>query len=202
MSFDTYAGLQAEVALLLNKTNLNAQIPSFIRLAEAQFSRRIRHYRMTERVTFTLDSDRRSLPCDYLGASSFKVGNYALIYVSPDQMDDVRDAGTAWNGPPQYYTVVGSDFLFSPGAGTETAVLRYWKRIPQLSSRCKCNWLLETHPDLYLYGAALQAAPYLRDDDRIRVWQGFFNEAIDAINNESIEAQFGAHIEVQTRAIA
>lgn len=202
MALDTYEGLIAEVANLLNKTNLNAQIPTFIRLFEAQANRRIKHYRMQGVSTFTLDGSPRSLPCGFKGVEAFKAGNYALKYATPDALDDVRDAGGPWNGAPLYYTIVGDRFLFSPSAGEHEAVLRYWQAIPSLSNTQRCNWLLEENPDVYLYGAALQAAPYLRDDDRVGMWRGFVEEAYATINADSIESQFGAHAEVQVRSIA
>lgn len=202
MSLDTYAGLKAEIALLLDKTNLTAQIPTFIRLFEAQANRRIKHYRMQGRMTFTLDGSPRSLPCNFKGVESFKAGNYALGYVTPDALDDVRDANSLWNGQSLYYTIIGNQIHFSPGAGESEAVMRYWCGVEPLNDSNTCNWLLSENPDVYLYGAALQAAPYLRDDERIPVWKSFVEEAYATINADSIESQFGAHAEVQVRSIA
>lgn len=202
MSLDTYDGLIAEVALLLNKTNLNAQIPSFIRLFEAQANRAIKHYRMQDRCTFDVEGDVASLPCGFLGVSTFKIDQHKVTYVTPDEMDDPRDAGGPWNGPPLYYSIVGDNLILSSGVMKGQAVLRYFKRIPSLSDTERCNWLLRDHPDVYLYGAALQAAPFLRDDDRIGVWNSFVQAAYEGINTESIESQMGAHAEVQIRSIA
>lgn len=202
MSLDTYEGLIAEVALLLNKTNLNAQIPSFIRLFEAQANRRIKHYRMQAVQTFTLDGSPRSLPCGFKGVEAFKAGDYAMTYATPDMLDDIRDCNGAWNGAPLYYSIVGDRIIFSPSAGEHDAVMRYWQGIQSLGDTQRCNWLLEENPDVYLYGAALQAAPYLRDDDRINMWRTFVEEAYASINADSIESQFGAHAEVQVRSVA
>jgi hypothetical protein len=38
--------------------------------------------------------------------------------------------------------------------------------------------ILATAPDIYLYGALLEATPYLEHDERIRVWQQKFEEAL------------------------
>lgn len=195
MSLDSYDGLIAEVATLLNKTNLTAQIPSFIRLFEAQANRAIKHYRMQDRVTFDVSGNVAALPCGFLGVSTFKIGDRPVVYVTPDQLDEP-------GCEPYRYTIIGDNLVLSDGPTTGRAVLRYFKRVPPLSNAERCNWLLADHPDAYLYGAALHAAPYLRDDDRIGMWRSFAGTAIAEINAESIEAQMGAHAEIQVRSIA
>jgi hypothetical protein len=36
-------------------------------------------------------------------------------------------------------------------------------------------------PDIYLYGALLQAAPYLQDDARINVWSQLYQSGIEQL---------------------
>jgi hypothetical protein len=66
-----------------------------------------------------------------------------------------------------------------------------------LSSSVPCNWLLRSHPDAYLYGSLMQAAPFLRDDERIPVWGQFFSNAINSINQREIRRQIGGVLRVQ-----
>lgn len=202
MSLDTYNSLIEEVGLLLMRNNITSQVPTFIRLFEAQANRHIQHYRMIGRTEFILDGNPKPLPCGFHGVQSIKAGKYDLVYVTPDQLDDVRDAAQNYNGPSRYYSIVGDTFIFSPNAGRERCKITYWSEIPNLGRTCQSNWLLKHHPDVYLYGAALQAAPFLLDDDRIPVWRSFVESAYQSINAESIEQQFGAHAEVQIRSIA
>jgi hypothetical protein len=60
------------------------------------------------------------------------------------------------------------------------------------------NWILRDHPDAYLYGALLQAAPFLRDDERIAVWGGLFERAIDGINKHEFRRQSGGNLRVNS----
>jgi hypothetical protein len=39
--------------------------------------------------------------------------------------------------------------------------------------------LLTAAPDVYLYGALLQAAPYLKDDARISTWATLYTSAME-----------------------
>jgi hypothetical protein len=43
----------------------------------------------------------------------------------------------------------------------------------------------------------MQAAPFLRDDERIPVWGNFFASAIDSINQREIRRQIGGIIRMQ-----
>lgn len=180
MALDTYANLKTAVASWLNKTNLTASVPDFIALAEAQMNRELDCREMVATTTLTISDEEYGLPCDFAGVQSFRIdGSPAepLTYVLPHELDDA--IGT---GKPTRYTITDC-FVFDPVPdGEYEARLRYRKRLPSLSDTCQTNWLLRKHPDAYLYGALMQAAPFLRDDDRIATWGGLFKAAIDSIN--------------------
>jgi hypothetical protein len=53
--------------------------------------------------------------------------------------------------------------------------------LSKLSSSVATNWLLTSSPDIYLYGALLQAAPYLQDDARISVWSALYLAGIEQL---------------------
>jgi len=44
------------------------------------------------------------------------------------------------------------------------------------------NWLLTNHPDVYLFGSLANAMPFMKNDKRISVWAGAFQEAMDSLN--------------------
>ena len=82
-------------------------------------------------------------------------------------------SGTAWG-----YTIIGSTLAAFPQA-SDTMTLVYYAKIPALSDTNTTNWLLTDRPQIYLYGALLEAAPYLLDDTRATVWQTYLETAID-----------------------
>jgi hypothetical protein len=51
--------------------------------------------------------------------------------------------------------------------------------LSKLSTSNTTNWLLTSNPDIYLYGALLQAAPYLQDDARIQTWATLYERALN-----------------------
>ena len=65
----------------------------------------------------------------------------------------------------------------------------YYGRIPALSDIETSNWLLNDAPDVLLYGALLQSAPYLVDDARVQVWAGLYQSGVEALNIENEKAR-------------
>ena len=66
MALSNYTELQASIADTLNRDDLTAVIPDFVRLAEAQLNRVVRHWRMEDRVIATVDSQYTALPTNFL----------------------------------------------------------------------------------------------------------------------------------------
>lgn len=183
MAINSYSALQASIADFLNRSDLTAVIPDFITLAEAQFNRNIRHRKMVERATATLDSEYSVVPGDWLESIRFQINTNPITvmeFVSPDQAAMLKGANSA-SGKPIYYTQIGQQFqvIPAPDSGSAyTGELTYYAKIPALTVSNTSNWLLVEAPDLYLYGSLLQAAPYLQDDQRITVWGALYDRAV------------------------
>lgn len=176
MAITTYAELQSAIGDWLNRADLVAVIPTFISLAEARFNRGIRHRKMVERATATLDTEYSALPADWLETIRYQLNTNpitVLEFVSPDQAAMLKGANSAV-GKPIYYTQIGQQFqvIPVPDSGNYTGELTYYAKIPALSNSNITNWLLQDAPDLYLYTSLMQSAPYLRDDERIVTWAG------------------------------
>jgi hypothetical protein len=67
----------------------------------------------------------------------------------------------------------------------------YRQNIPPLASNSP-NWLLALAPDLYLYGALLESAPYIKEDDRIQTWGLGFTAALNDLNSLGMTSAFNA----------
>jgi hypothetical protein len=190
MALGTYSDLQASIANWLRRADLTAVIPDFITLAEAQINRRLRVRRMVAHAALTIDAEFVAVPADFAGAKTIEVATAPvrdLQYVTTEQMAQ-RQTRTNAGCPPSCYTVVGGQFRFYPATFPYSASLTYWQRVPSLSDLAPSNWLLETSPDAYLYGALLQSAPYLRADPRIDTWSGLYLAALsDLTDADKIE---------------
>lgn len=184
----TYSSLKTKVGTWLNRADLADYIPDFITMAEAQMNRRLDCRQMVTVTTISIAAETYTLPSDFGGVKSFRLNTdpvTALEYRYPEEFDDVRLDAFARNGKPVFFTIMDGSFYFEPAPdATYAARLSYRTRIPELSDTNTSNWLLELHPDAYLYGALMQAEPFLKNDERIAVWGSLFEAAINAINTD------------------
>lgn len=192
MSLANYGALKAAVAGWLRRTDLTEQIPDFIALAEAQMNRRVRARRKILRASSTIDAEFMGLPDDFAGVRTFRAGTGTLACITPEQMAQLKDGAAAAAGEPTRYAIVGGEFEFDrvPAAPLDCEIA-YAQAIPALSDTAPTNWVLQACPDAYLYGALLQAAAYLKADERIETWAQLFATAIDDLNAQSLAESHG-----------
>lgn len=196
MAITTYSELQSAIADWLLRDDLTSVIPSFIDLAEAKFNRRIRDYRMVKRATATVDTGYFVVPTDWLENIRFQLNTTpitTLEYVTPDQAAEEKVIFSS-TGRPKFFTMIGSQFQVvpAPDSNTYTGELTYYSSIPALTDETTSNWLLAAAPDVYLYGALMEAAPYLGEDNRTQVWGMMLEQALNAIQIESDRARIGS----------
>ena len=184
MALTTYAELKTSVGDWLNRSDLTTAIPDFISLAEAQIERSLRTRQMIKRSTASLSTEYSAVPDDFLEAKTFKLDTNPptpMQFETIDSMDNLSTVYTA-SGKPAYFSVVGGQFRFVPTPDTTyTGELTYYAKLSKLSASNTTNWLLTAAPDIYLYGALMQAAPYLQDDARITVWAALYKNGLEEL---------------------
>ena len=71
MALDSFANLKLSIADWLNRDDLTAVIPDFIKLAETQLNREIRHYKMHNKATANIETQYSATPTDWLQSVRF-----------------------------------------------------------------------------------------------------------------------------------
>jgi hypothetical protein len=183
MALTTYAELKTSIGDWLNRSDLTTAIPDFISLAEAQIERTLRTRQMIVRANASFDAQYGAVPSDFLEVKSLKLTSTnpqtPLSFLSIDALDAEMTKYTA-SGKPKFFGVVGGQFRIVPTPDSNyTTELTYYAKLTKLSSSVSSNWLLASSPDIYLYGALLQAAPYLQDDARIQTWATLYERALN-----------------------
>jgi hypothetical protein len=108
-----------------------------------------------------------------------------------DDMLQMRQLNSDTGGRPTHYAHIGEQLeVFPTPNGSYSVELLYYQKIPALSDANTTNWLLTDYPDVYLYGALLQATPYIENDQRMPVWERMYAAAIGSINAESKKARY------------
>jgi hypothetical protein len=191
----TYADLKQQVLNFLNDPAAEQTIDTFIDLAEADMSRRVRHWRMEKRSTAILDTQYSALPSDFYEPIRLSITSgdtYRLEMESQAQMLDRRMRNMNTSGRPRYYAMTdGSIEVFPTPDADYTLEMVYYSKIIPLDDVNTSNWILQYHPDAYLYGSLVHAAPFLGDDARMQTWSALFEKAVSEMNSDSEKAKFG-----------
>jgi hypothetical protein len=206
MSLDTYTNLKTSIADWLKRDNLTSYIPDFITLCETQMQRDFinmnpppRQMELTATGTTSAGQNTIALPTGYKGTKRFQLqisGSYrALKYKTPEQMAVYQFTGTT-----EYYTTNGDNLEI--GAGTSSTynyAWTYYKAFDALSGSVASNWVLTANPDLYLYGSLAQAAPYLKNDERIPVWASLYGNALKSFEMANVkDRQSGSTLQMRS----
>jgi hypothetical protein len=205
MALDTYAELKSTIADYLNRSDLTAVIPNFIALAEAKFNRKLRLRQMIKRAVGQIDTSFFAYPGDWLQAKEFQLNTNPIVrlkFVTEAQGDELKATSYMAAGQPIYYTITGSQLEFIPSPDTTySAELTYYAKIPALSDSNTSNWLLLYAPDLYLYGALLEATPYLKDDERVAIWGQLYTNSLGDIEVADQRASVSSTPIVRARSL-
>jgi hypothetical protein len=191
MALATYAELQAAIADFLDRQDLTASIPTFIALAEARISRDVAHWKQEKRVDTTFNERYELIPNDFIEARSLHHADGGRIMtMAATEMHERRGGVNYAAGKPTSVRLTAGQFELYPTPDEAYSVsLLYRARIPALADDNTSTWLLLDAPDVLLYGALGQSAPYLKDDARLTVWAALYQSAVDALNAESNSAK-------------
>lgn len=189
MSIANYTELKAAIAAWMNRDTLTARIPDFITLAESRMTRLLRLRGQETLATTTYgaaNTTRRvSLPTGFIELLSLSIKgpadtdeNYKVLeYKQPEDFVQYWVQGA---GEPERYTV-REEIALDRLAGAEyTLRMHYLKGLDIATDTT--NSVLTQFPDLYLYGSLTAAEPFIKNDKRLPMWKGFFDEAIREVN--------------------
>jgi len=180
-----YSTLQTEIANFLDRSDLTADVPTFIQLGEARLNQTLRIRPMETRVTTSTVAGQNyyGLPDNYIQMRAFVLDTSPrrdLEYLTPETMD-VMWAGSK-TGVPQAYTIVGDAIRLGPTpSGVVTLEMVFWAKIPALSATNTSNWYIENAPNLLLAAAMIEAAMFIKDPELLVTWKAYYEISRDDI---------------------
>lgn len=139
---------------------------------------------MAEDAVWPLPTDCktiRSLSSPYYGE---------MKYLIPAEFADVSASMTK-NG--RVYTVVNNNIcLIGPVSASEPVELICWyyRKLPTLAESTDDNALLGNYFDVYLYCVLKHTAPFLREDDRLAVWNNLYTTALTSALDENDDRKY------------
>ena len=169
------------------------QIPRLINLAERRIARELKVEGLINVVTSTMQVGLAVYPKPdrWRTTVSFNYGidnQYTQLF--PRSYEYVR---SYWpnrdeTGQPLFYADYDyNNWIVSPtpDQAYPFEVLVY-QLLPLLDDSNQTNWLTEYAPQVLLYASLLEATPFLKNDERIQVWQSMYDRSAQALNGEDL----------------
>lgn len=200
----TFNGLRDDVrnylergASLATDPIVYEQIPKLINLAERRIARDLKIQGFQNVVTTTMQTgvcvmakpDRwretvsinigTGVTNDYRKTLFTRSYEYCRTYW-PDQSEV---------GEPEFYADYDyRHWLFAATPDENYPVeIVYYELPPLLDAAQQQNWLTDYAPNALLYGTLLEATPFLKNDERIPIWQNFYDMSISSLNTEDMK---------------
>ena len=199
----TFESLQQDVrrylergATLASDAVVYEQIPRLINLAERRIARELKVQGFINVVTGTLDAGQSVYPKPdrWRDTVSFNIGTGATL--NNRQFLYTRDyeyLRSYWpnaldTDQPVFYSDYDySHWLIAPTPDQDYPFeILYYELPPLLDDSVQTNWITEYAPQLLLYGTLVEATPFLKNDERIQVWQSMYDRAAAMLNGEDL----------------
>jgi len=194
MALGTFTELKDAIADWLDRSDLTDRIPDFITLAEARLNRDLRIRPMEVRSSMETTAGQRyfNLPGGYLQMRNMQINSNPITpleYITPEMLD--RLYGSDTTGKPKAYTLIGDEIQLAPiPDSTYTLEMAFYEKFTALgdgtSGTVTSNWLTTNAPDVLLYGALLEAEPFIKNDERVNLWINAYNSAITRIQDADV----------------
>jgi len=229
MSFVTYEDLVSTVAAYLNRSDLDARIPDFIRLAEARMQRELTPFSTRGEFNFLLSATtgRTSAIPGLAGVVEmpfvgYRVTDANLTFNPASPLPQVTETVLLTyhrdfpsTGAPEMYAILGQQIAVYPfpnvpkdslGVNSTYTIVTVQVgptasvSVPITSGNAASNPIYADTPDLYLYGALCESAPYLLHDERLPMWESRFRQIVKDVNRQHERLLVGTRPQFQPLA--
>jgi len=191
----TYDSLVTDIQQYLERTDAAtiAQIPRFIMLAEQVIASQIKFLGNLTVNTSNMVASQPVIdkPARWHKTVSMNVTvagkRFPVLLRKYEYLREYAPT-TASTGVPKYYA--DYDYTHWLVAPTPTSAydyeVLYYERVQPLDSSNQTNWFTIYAPQALLYGSLLQAMPYLKNDERMGMWQQQYDLIISTLKSEDV----------------
>lgn len=191
----TFNSLQEEILTYLNRTDSDTQnqVANFISESQADLASESKNlgYVIYVKSNFTKSVPAYPKPSRWRRNLSFNFGtgpqnntrNQVYLrsyeYIRSFWTDDTQES------TPQYYSDYGyNNFLVAPTPDQDYPFeLAYLQQITPIDVNNQTNWFTDIEPTLLLYKCLIKATLFLKNDERIAVWQKYVDDRLHFINS-------------------
>lgn len=192
----TYDSLVENIQSYLERTDTATlqKIPLFIMLAEQTIASQIKFLgNMTvNQSTMVVNSPIIDKPARWHKTISFNVlvnGQRQPVFLRKYEYLREYAPNATTTGLPVYFGDYDyTHWLVAPTPDVAyTFEVLYYERIQPLDSSNQTNWFTIYAPQALLYGSLLQAMPFLKNDERMGMWQQNYDLIIQTLKTEDLQ---------------
>ena len=172
----TYTELVAAINSYTENDYTTTDVNTFIKNAEQRIYNSAQIPDLRKNVTGTISANNRFLevPTDWLATYSISVidsdneHNYLLNKDVNFIRESFPDTDTTFNGKPQYYAIFDdTSFILGPTPDIGYSAELHYYFYPTTIVTAGSSWLGDNFDTVLFYGALLEAAAYLKENDEI-----------------------------------
>lgn len=195
----TYSDLSTKIVDWLDDSNLSSKVDDFILLGEARFNRVLRHTDMESFTTLSATGETVVLPSDAVGVKIMWIDGSPDDQLEELSLSALKLLYGGQSGTPKAYAIAGGNIYFGPVPSSETIQLVYYAAISHLTSTSTTNWLLASHPDIYLISCLVAAELRGWNDSRLPLLKSALDEMLGELTTAGQMKRFGG-APIQARA--
>jgi hypothetical protein len=170
-----------------NDTSFVDQIPRLIAMAEQEIAAQVKTLWELNVVTTALTPAMGTLtkPTRWRKTTSMKISGEPVLHRSQDYVAQVQAEFA--QGQPKYY----ADYDYNHWAlgpipdSAYTVEIIYYSLVQPLDSTNQQNLITQVAPQALLFGTLLQAQGYLKSPDKLQLWRGMYDNAMQALKAEN-----------------
>lgn len=188
-----YATLVTAITDYLARSDLSSFVPNFLQNCQGKIYRSLRLRTMETALSGSIAGGVLAVPADYLELK------YAYLTTDPSTFLERTTPEliyTKWrtrsaSGRPLEIAREAENFIFGPFPDDTYAVAGiYYKQLTLLSASNTTNWFTTNAPEVMLYGALLEAQPFLMNDKRLPTWQMLYDQALETVKRADRRENF------------
>jgi hypothetical protein len=192
----TYDSLVENIQSYLERSDTATleKIPLFIMLCEQDIAAQIKFLGNLTVVTSTMVQNQPVIdkPARWHKTVSMNVTvageRYPVLLRKYEYLREYWPDSTQTDRPKYYADYDYTHWLVAPTPASDYAYeVLYYERIQPLDSSNQTNWFTIYAPQALLYGSLLQAMPFLKNDERMPMWQSNYDRIIATLKSEDVQ---------------
>ena len=191
----TYDNLVTDIAQYLERTDAAtlAKIPTFIGLTEQKIATQLKILGnlTVQASTFIQGANIIDKPARWHKTVSFNITvagrRRPVLLRTYEYLREYWPDPTQTEVPKFYCDYDYTHWLVAPTPDADyNYEVLYYERVQPLDESNQSNWFTQYAPQALLYGSLLQAMPFLKNDDRVPLWQAQYDKVMQVLKVEDV----------------